>query len=238
MFRFIGLPILFASPSRYCVFVASLCLAIASPLAGQEAEGKRGDDDKDKARTLAEGMVGDIESLFAADFGDTDVSFLENRNKAFEKLSKKYEGKTIKISFPVENISGGQGKYVVSLGDPTFPGPLEYSFASRIEVNLTKKEAMKVDDSSVVEVSGKVKLRPSAGYATLSTQALQNGTYSRISLLSWRSKKASVELAIDKPSIRVVINDENGEKKGAINGKPLDSTRTNKRVNRAKPSNW
>ncbi len=132
MIRYIGL----------FIFGLFIVLSFISLPNAQIAFDEKEKNNSPKSKSLEEEIAESVENFFTSDFGDTEVSFRENEKKAFEKLVKKFDGRNLKINFPIEDISVEQGKYVLTFGKPDFPGKLEYSYLkSTGRVQLSKKQA-------------------------------------------------------------------------------------------------
>jgi Leucine-rich repeat (LRR) protein len=165
-------------------------------------------------------LAGGVEAFFAADLGDTDVRIAENRKKAFEKLAKTFDGRRIKLVFPIKNISGGErGSYMLSLEAPGFP-VLPRWYIQFLSIVLTREQALKVDRSSALEISGSIKLLTSPVRALSSegwgmpNQAVDGQSFAAgksVAVVSWDRSQGepefrTVSLAIEKATVAIVTN--------------------------------
>lgn len=178
-----------------------------------------GDEGTAKPPKLEEEIAEKIEAFFARDHGDTAVQKRENERKEFEKIAKLFDGRKLQLNFPVDNLSGEQTKYQLLLQDPHFPGPLKYDLLESVSVALSKKDAVRVSNSSSLEITGRIKLTYRDRWAKpiVGVKSKQ-----QISVIAWMGDEARrVELAIDKPVLRIATVSEDGKQKTYITIKPL-----------------
>jgi hypothetical protein len=156
-----------------------------------------------------------IESFFNYDYGDTEFKNNVERNKKLDKIANIFNGRHITVDFPINNITFYNGYYYIKMDDPKFPGSHRYEHAKYILLKLSKDEAIKVNKTSVLEVSGSIKLQ--GGMQFFDERSFTTGANSRFKIINW----IDVMLIIEKPTIKIIINNELGKKKGVIIARPL-----------------
>ncbi len=167
---------------------------------------KNDKEENTKKKTLEEEMVEDIAKFMSTNLGDTGIERSENQKKAFEQLSKKFNGRRIRLCFPIKDVNSSSNKnyYNVTINDIGILALKEATceYAHTIPLKLSKEEALKIGNSSNLEISGNIRLENSGWF--------KSGARSSLCLVSWSSSWRNVALSIEKVTFKIMLKNDKG----------------------------
>lgn len=203
-----------------CKWIIGFCafFVFVVPIGAQEAK----KEDKQPTNSLEKEITESVDAFLATDFSDTNfIRKNENQKNEFDKLAKRFAGRRITLTFPIQNVDPAS-KVAYCLRFPKDSG----CRLQGLIVGLSKEQALRISSASVLQISGNVKLLRSNMGDGIAIQKFEAGAASKIVAISFGSA-GSVKLLVEQPAVRVITRDKDGNVKMSISAKPLPPNKSN-----------